>query len=228
MASDANALPADYNPVLVKALLVHAAAWPEQAEMLRDLLPSDANDQMALRRLVTRHFGHGVVAPDRLIGCTEQRATLLAASELAPDKAHIYRVPLPPSLSARSDWRRLTLTLAWMTPINPRRQRYRGYRLEFAPPTTRLQVARQHVDHHAVKRGTVQHEVLEGERSVVVGLDDSIELKINCREVAGVSGPVRIRYGLAVSLEVKAETELPIYEEVRTRVDVKTPIATAT
>ena len=217
-------LPDDLHPVLIKTLLVHAAAWPEQADLLRQLLPPDATQQ-ELRTLITRFFGHGVVSPDRLLGCTDQRATLLACSRLSPDRAHIYRVPLPTCLSARTDWRRLTLTLAWMTPINPRRQRYRGYRLEFDPPTTALQIARQQVGHHAVRRGTVQHEILEGHKSVVVGSDGQLEFKINCREVAGADGLTQVPYGLAVSLEVKEETELPVYEQVHSRVAVRQAVA---
>ena len=222
-SSGTNLLPADLHPVLVKAMLVHAASWPEQADLLRSILPTDA-DNRQLRELVTRFFGHGVVSADRLIGCTGQRATLLACSKLTPDQAHVYRIPLPPSLTARADWRRLTITLAWLTPINPRRQQYRGYRLEFDPPKTALQVSRQQVNYHAVKRGTVQHEILEGDRSVAVGSDDNLEVKINCREVAGADGITQVPYGLAVSLEVKEEIALPVYEEIRSRIVIRSPI----
>jgi hypothetical protein len=46
---------------------------------------------------------------------------------------------------------------------------------------------------------------------------DSLQVKVNCRADAG-EFPEGARYALAVTLEVAEEEQLPIYEEIRTRI----------
>jgi len=76
----------------------------------------------------------------------------------------------------------------------------------------------------AVTRGTVQHEVLEGQRAVDFQDGDMIVIKVNCRADAGeITAP--IRYGLAVSLEVAEGISLPLYEEIRNRLRIRVPVA---
>ena len=46
---------------------------------------------------------------------------------------------------------------------------------------------------------------------------DSIAIKVNCRkEVGEIERP--IAYGLIVSLEVAQNVDIPIYDEIRTRI----------
>ena len=78
-------------------------------------------------------------------------------------------------------------------------------------------------DHRAVQRGTVQHEVLEGDQAVDFQDGDAIVVKVNCRADAGdILKPVR--YGLAVTLEVAEGVGIPIYQEVRERLRVRVPV----
>ena len=105
--------------------------------------------------------------------------------------------------------RRLTATLAWLSPINPRHRNYRTASLSVEPPQTELRVRRKECDFRAVQRGTVQHEILEGEAATPFADGDALKFTVNCRSDAGdLNDPVR--YGIAVSLEVAVGVTLPI------------------
>ena len=205
-----------YLPVLVKTMLVHAASWGGPGGELRNLL--DTPTKAALTRLL----GYGEVDDSRLCDCTVQRATMLGWGSLAPDQAHRYQIPLPRSLDGAAQWRRLTITLASIGPMNPANHKYRRVQMWFDPLENGgahqlLQVNRSDVDWQAVRRGTVQHEVLEGTNASVFGVTDSAEVRVNCRADAG--GRVRpVPYGLAISLEVAPGVDLPICQEVRERI----------
>jgi hypothetical protein len=130
---------------------------------------------------------------------------------------------LPASLHAQRCWRRLTMTLTWFTPINPGRREYRSLAVKFQAPRANPLVATG-VDVHgnAVSRGTVQHEVFEGDATAMdIGANGVIEIPVTCFEDAGLTEPLPeegIPYALAVSVEVAPETALPIYEEILARV----------
>jgi hypothetical protein len=209
---------------LLKALLVHAARWGASRELLEVLLTdedgSDAPDRLALGRFL----GYGFPQGDVLRGCHDQRATLCGWSELGDGEGHVYRIPLPPSLNGVRAWRRLTVTLAWLTPINPWDRRYRRAHLWFDPKASSddgdsaklLKIERCEADSRATRRGTVQHEVFEGEKAAVFTEDDDLVLKVSCRADAGDLAE-SIPYALVVSLEVAPGLDVPIYEEIRVR-----------
>ena len=89
--------------------------------------------------------------------------------------------------------------------------------LWFQPPDAPLQVRRQEADWRAVQRGTLQHEVLEGERAAAFVDGDSLEIRVNCRADAGALEDA-VPYALAATLEVAAELDLDIYSEIRLRI----------
>ncbi|EOG9063712.1 hypothetical protein ACLK5F_004548, partial [Vibrio fluvialis] len=65
-----------------------------------------------------------------------------------------------------------------------------------------------------VKRGTLQHEVFEGEDLVVLSKSKSIDIKVNCKDNAGkIIEPVK--YGLIVTLEVADDVDIDVYEKVK-------------
>jgi hypothetical protein len=203
-------------PAILKAMVVHGASWSDAGDIFRDTLRTNRNSR-AIRDIVARFLGYGAVDPFLLTGCTAQRATLLGCGSLADGGANIYSIPLPPSLNARPDWRRLTITLAWLSPIEPANRKYRKAHLWFDPPTNDLEVGRQNVDWQTAKRGTVQHEVLEGERAAVFEENSQLRIKVNCRaDAKAFSGAVS--YGLAVSLQVAEDVDIPIYQQIRDRI----------
>jgi len=86
-------------------------------------------------------------------------------------------------------------------------------------------------DHRAVQRGTVQHEVLEGDKVTVFQDGAAIAIQVNCRADAG-DVPAPIPYGLAITLEVVEEVQsrlisIPIYQEVRKRLAIPVPVRPA-
>lgn len=209
--------------VWIKALLVHGASWGPAGDLLYQILRTPQNSRQ-FKEYVTRLLGYGALDPARVRECTQYRATALSGGLLQGDQAHVHRFPLPPSLSGQAGWRRLTVTLAWITPVNTAHQAWRRADLWFTPPPTPLQVSRREADWRAVQRGTIQHEVLEGDRAAAFVDGDSLEILVSCRADAGaLEDP--IPYALATTLEVAADIGVPVYEEVRERVRAQVRIA---
>jgi hypothetical protein len=118
-----------------------------------------------IQKLITRWLAYGVPNIDRVLECTEQRATVLGFGDLSHDEAHIFDLPLPPSLESKVEWRRITVTMAYNTPINPRSQKYRQASLWFELLDSKLVPDRSDAQWQTVKRGTVQHEVFVGDKA---------------------------------------------------------------
>ena len=214
-------IPIEYDSVLIKALLVHGADWNKNKLLYESILKNGQNSK-TFRDYVGRFLGYGSANIARAITCTEQRVSVLGYGRLRDDDGDEFSFPLPPILSAKNEKRRLTVTLAWLSPINSSNQNYRVAQLWFNPAND-LAPTRIHADYQAARRGTVQHEILEGENAVVFQDGDVIRLKINCRAVAGrITEP--IRYGLVVTLEVAEGINIPIYQEVRARLVVRVQV----
>ena len=175
------------------------------------------------QRIAARYLGYGTPDIKRVIECTERRATALGYGSIRKDEKHEFMFPLPPSLSGLNEERSLIITLAWFSPINPDSRKYRKANLSFDPPDDEAGVKRINAHWQHVKNGTVQHEVLEGNEVVTYQDGESLEIDVVCRQDAG-SLDESVNYGLAVTLEVAEEVEIPIYEEIRQRIEVPIPI----
>ncbi|WP_419184530.1 S8 family peptidase [Botrimarina mediterranea] len=197
---------------LLKAMLVHSSEWGLAGDRLNEIL-ANAVPSRGLRLAVSRLLGYGIPDIQRVLECTGQRATVLGFGSLEEGKGHSFRLPLPVGLAARKVPRRLTVTLAWLSPIAPTNQRYRSARLWFDLKGNRVAKERQEADHHAVRRGTVQHEIFEGADAIPITDGDSIAIKVGCRSDTQPLG-APINYALAVSLEVKEGLNIAIYDEV--------------
>ncbi len=211
------ALPADRDALVLKALLTHGANWGTWPEALLALRP-DLVDQTKKRDFVCRWLGYGPVDLNRVVGCTPERATLLGTGELDDGQAMVFSAPLPPTLAGQAIWRRLTVTLGWFSPINPSHRAYRAAKLWITPPHSTLRVRRLNsANDKAVQRGTLQHEVFEGEDAVAFGDGDTLECKVNCAADAGNLSS-RIPFALCLTLEVAPNVGVPLYEEIRQRI----------
>jgi hypothetical protein len=209
----------EFDAVLLKAMLAHGADWASCHQTLLDAQPA-LKTNTEKQEFLARWLGYGPVDTARALGCTASRATMLGVGAVKPEDALIFSVPLPPSLAGKKVLRRLMLTLAWFSPINPAHRNYRRVRLWITPPYEELRVARiTSVFHKTAQRGTLQHEVLEGDQATVFSDGDRVEFKVNCTSDAGeFSEP--IPFGLCVSLEVPIETGIDVYSEIRERIDV--------
>jgi len=210
-----------YIPVLLKALVVHGASWGNTYNII-----SKVTNSKNKKNTVERLLGYGIVSPERVYECADHRATMLGCDSLKDGEAHRYVVPLPPSLSGKRVWRRITVTMAWMTPINPNHRAFRKASLWFEPYGGKqrhgefnqlLQVSRREADWQAVRRGTIQHEIFSGDKATPFGDDDNLIVQVNCRADAGKLIE-NIPYALIVTIEVALGLNLPIYNEIRTRI----------
>ena len=196
-----------YHPVLTKALLVHAADWGEMATSATAVLGLKRSELAPL-------LGYGRVDPNRVATASRSRVVLLGAGSITDGQRQRFELPLPPALSATKDWRRLTLTLAWMSPVNPRSLTHRMVKLKCDPPQNGLGVSRRQVDHHAVGRGTVQHEILEGTAALAFLEGDTVNLQVECR-VDPRWQDTPTRYGLVASIEMATSVRVDIHAQVR-------------
>lgn len=200
----------------IRTALMHAAAWPA-ADAVESALQTPDNARK-YREYVTRLTGYGLIDSDRLGISTDHRVSTLGGGILSVDQSHIHRFPLPPSLSGKAGWRRLTITLSYFSPLNPVHQGWRRAQLWFEPPTKGgLKVSRTEADWQAVQRGTIQHEILEGDKADLFTDGDALEIRVSCRAVAG-SLDEGVPYALAITLEVAEEIGVPIYDEIAQRI----------
>lgn len=213
-----------HEAALLKALMVHGTSQP--AGLRLDHANGDGTG------MNVRLVGYGQLHLERVLASADNRVTLIGWGMLQDGDAHQFELPLPPSLSGVAVERRVTITLAWMAPINPRHRAYRRASLWFDPYATAqggaddvmkaLGLRRLNGDYTRPRRGTVQHEVFAGTRAAVFEADRSATIQVNCRSETEDLGGTRIPYGLIVTVETPAE--LPIYEEIRTRLRPPVPV----
>lgn len=215
-ASHPSGLDRKFDAVIVKALLAHTAEWEELRTHVLDAHPS-VTDNLRQRRLVARFAGYGRVDIDKALACTEQRATLIGVGLLRNKKGVEFRAPLPPSLvGANRIERRLTVTLAWISPVNPRNTKYRVASLWVESPSAHIETSRQEAEARQARNGTIQHEIFEGDRAFALVDGDEIIFRVSCVAKGGrLWEPVK--FALCVSLEVAASERAPIYDEIRAR-----------
>ena len=213
-----------------KALLVHGASWGEAGaaygHLTKHLAPSANSSEW-----LARFLGFGAMAPDSLPQCSQHRVTALSGGELVPDDGAVHSFPLPPTLSGKRCWRRVTVTLTWFTPVHPTSHKWRCAQLWFKTPSSKMNfgskghLSRRGPDWQAVQRGTVQHEVFEGEKAAAFVDGDEIEILVSCRDDAPGLREA-IPYALVVTLEAAEEigVNVDLYAEVKARVQAKVRI----
>ncbi len=212
--------------VLIKTLLVHSASWHGTQNELITAMGNSLKDHKKNKDMVCSLIGYGSADIEKVLFCTEQRVTLLGWANIGDDDAHIYSFPLPASLSSLKVQRKLTATLGWFSPVNPKHQNYKMANLWFAPYSSKnnedgvqsiLKAERKEAHWQTVKLGTVQHEIFEGDTATPFEFDAELSIQVNCLENAGKLRE-KVPYGIAVTLEVAPETRLPLYEEIQARI----------
>lgn len=222
--------------VIIKTILVHGSEWGSAQNSVRQVLKEEpkadgANTKATLARL----FGYGAINTNRLFRCTDQRVMLIGFQYLQKDQAHVYALPVPSSLNGVRGWRRVVVTLGWCTPTNPRNSAYRTAKLTFEPYGISakegrkilkdgelerlLNIRRAEADPKAVRRGTVQHEIFEGIRASSFSDDSQFQIQVSCATEPGDKAEkIAIPYCLAITVEVAAELNISIYQEIRSRI----------
>lgn len=224
-----NRIPDEFMAVVIKALLVHGSIQNEHARKTVEHLKNPQNSRQ-FKTVLTRFLGYGVVDVDRVLACTEQRGTAIGFGEITTDETHEYRFPVPGDFGGQEIFRRMVVTLAWFSPINPRHRYLREAKLAINPLAkwveTPLSLKRTDGDHHQVKRGTLQHEVLEGNTLLEqFQKDEEIVLQIFCKKDATENLEEKIPYGLAVTLEASEGNQIPVYEKIKQRLSEQIAIS---
>ena len=209
-----------HHPVLAKALLVHTSTWGDREAQLREILDLNSTN---VRRDLTALLGYGGLRLERIAKAATNRAVLIAGGSVGRGQRHTYHVPLPASLRAKAEWHRFTVTLAYFAPTVGQLTRYRGAKVFFE----RLEDAatggsRIDAEHNAVRRGSVQHEIVDGSRAIVFDDAASLPVHVECMDDAQrLRAGETIRYGLVISVETAVTTSTTIHEEVRTQLQAR-------
>ena len=227
LPEDSEPLSALYEAAILKAILVHSASWGDASEILVKAIGSAGMDWRERVRLLQQFLGYGEVEIERCVSSTNQRATLLGWASITDGQGHLFRLPLPPSLSASKELRQLRATLAWFTPTNHRHRNYRRAQLFLTVPGDEIGTSTIGVDSRSAQRGTVEHRIFEGSdaKAFLDGAD--LTIQVNCKADAGKIES-SVPYAIAVTLEVGSSVTVDIYQEIRARlrpqIVVSTPI----
>ena len=214
----AGEVPADVTAILLKAMITHGASW----ESVAPLLASVTDDSP---KKLGKWIGNGIPNIERVMECTKERITLIGLGSLKKDEGDIYTLPLPVDFSSRLLSRKLTVTLAYLSPIAPTRQAYRTAQLWFDIDEAghKLVPDRQNTEWQVVRKGTLQHEIFTGEKAIVWN-DDDLRIKVNCTQEAGKLTNA-VPYCLFVTFEVAEGFDVDLYTDVSTRIHQRVPIA---
>ncbi|MCY4232329.1 MAG: S8 family peptidase [Bacteroidetes bacterium] len=213
---DGSAITSEYDAVLIKTLLVHGARWGKTYKSFERIF-SENHSTSEIKEQVARFFGYGQPDYSRIKSGSDQRVTIIGCGKLLNNQALEFTLPLPSSQLGVNVKRQLTITTAWFSEIKSHNLKYRVAHLWHSIHGGNFVAKRIEVSNPSSKRGTVQHEVFDG-NSIISNLDGSeIIIKVNCRKDAGdIRKPAH--FGLAVTLEILEEGELfptQIYNDIR-------------
>ncbi len=220
---DGNGMPDAFVSSMLRTILVHSSSWPESVGVMLDqLFCNSAMHWIRKKSVLSSFLGFGHLDTTRVTACNDQRATALGWGTIKEGEGHVFEFPLPPCLASIKTKRRLTVTLSWFSPTNPRHRKYRKALLWFTLADNLLGLATTDADDKASQRGTVKHQVFQSEQVKVFDDGDTLKIQVNCDSDAGVLEE-EVQYALAVTLEVAEGIMLPLYQEVKAR--TKVPVA---
>lgn len=218
-------VPNEYVAVLIKAMLAHGASWNGWDRLFQGILGISGN---SAKNALHRYLGYGEPDVERVKECTKEQVTLIGFGDIAQDKAFVYSIPIPIEFHEKSLKRKLTVTLAYLSPIHPSSIKYREKQVWVTINNGNSLIgSRAEYDYHAVQRGTLQHEIFENDSIEVWDIDQSIELKVNCRGCASENNPeMLIPYALFATFEMAPDCGVDVYQKVVDKVQVKNAIKT--
>ena len=209
----ADILSVGFDAVLLKTLLVHSASRDEN-DIAYEQLKSPTNS-MKFKRYLSRYLGYGNINIREVLECTRTRATAVGCGNISKTERHRFIFPLPVVAGVSiHDYLRLTVTLAWFSPINSFHIGLRRAKLVFDGSGLKGTKGhqRQEADWQQARRGTVQHEIFEVDKTQLPG--DNLDFFVECAADAGTLDD-DIPYGLAVTLEVAEQESIDLYQIIK-------------
>ena len=215
--------------LLTRALAIHSTSWPQEAHALyrSELSRLGKYAYGRAKEEVCRYYGHGVIDPDYMRQSPDAGVTLVGLGRIRKDRAQIFRMPLPPSLSGTKTQRTMTVTLAWFSPVDVTRPTYRLASLEAVVADESdqeidkgwmLQLENRELDANMIKRGTVWSRRLKHRTISVPDFDGSpvVPIRVQCRDASngGLNQDEEIGFAIAVTLNVDVEVTFDIHKEV--------------
>jgi hypothetical protein len=229
-------LPRRTFALLTRALAVNAARWPDDA---RDLYAEEiehlgGHQHARAKAEVCRNFGYGVTASDLMRESPDAGVTMVGHGTIRKDQARIFRMPLPASMAGDRVPRSMRATLAWFSPVNPARAQYRLAGLEAVVADGLdddedkgwgLDLRSDGPDANLIKRGSVWSRRLVHRIQRVPDYDDGADIPIcvQFRDTAGggLSPDDDIAFAIAVTLEIEADVQYDILEEIEQEIRVR-------
>lgn len=213
-------IPTEYEAVALKAMLLHSCSW---GDLGQELVTKYVPQLPRLKKKETlKWIGHGRPNPEISSFCTDQRATLMGYGELSEGTQSEFRFPLPACLISKAVSKRLTITLAWLSPVASRNKNYRLARLGFSADNVLVAKDNFEGDDKVSRRGTVQHEIFVGKQASTYVDGTDLRIVVSCKKESNLTRPVK--YVLMATLEVAPETRLPIYQEIEARIQTQVGI----
>jgi hypothetical protein len=218
--------------VVLKALLAHGCAWGETGELLHNLYPGHWGRK---REAISRSLGYGQVDHDRIRDEQGHRITLLADDMIAHETLHEYRLPIPRAMINNHEIRRITLTLAYSSPIDPVTNRYRGVIVEMVVEYGKrgLWEGLDGVKDDkgakipmgpaatATRKGTLQHIVLPGKKLIEHAGKGHIFVGLQARAELNAFSKEMVPNALAATLEMAQPIRQDLNADVALRANVK-------
>lgn len=221
--------------LLTRGLAVHSATWIDEADYLFELERERFRHATPAKAEVCKHFGHGALTPLRMQESPGTGITLVGIATIKKDQAKIFDLPLPQSLSGDNVPRSMRVTLSWFSPTSVTRARYRLASLqaiasdshegedEEKDPGWGLLLKGKGPDENMVGRGTVWSRRLVHDRQAAPAYPQgrTIPVRVQCKDASGggLSADTDIRFAISVTLEVEAEVQYDVYDEVKAEVD---------
>jgi hypothetical protein len=218
-------IPAVYYACLIKAMITHSAEQERVGEFIHNALLEKYQSKRVRKLEVTKMIGYGVPDINQVISCSDSRVTMVGYGTLFIDKANSFEIPVTNTMYENDC--EIKVTVAWFSPTRVKNYRYRNISLNIKMDED-IKTKGLEVDHNQVKRGTVQHKLFEVRRSSLLGRD-SFKITIDCLKDA-YDLDIGINYGVAVTIRLKIETQVPdwieynLYEEISERIGIKTQV----
>lgn len=162
-----------------------------------------------------------------MIQSPETGVTLVGLGAVGRDRAQIFRMLMPVSLSGDRVPRSMRVTLTWFSPVDATRAQYRLAGLEAVAAEEDddrhddgwlLDLKTAGPDANMVKRGSVWSRRLKHRVQTVPEFEDGddIPICVQCRDTGSgaLSPDEEIRFAIAVTLEIEAPVRYDVHDEV--------------